>query len=306
MYKYSVIIPHKNCPDLLSRCINSIPNRDDIEIIVIDDNSSDISSVKLVESEGKHDNILFIYTTENKGAGYARNVGLEHACGEWLIFADSDDYFEKNAFDIFDNYAGTSFDIIYFPHESVYSDTLEPCYRFSDRNNRISIFLSNKNKREELSLRYCDVVPWSKMIRRAVVSENNLKFDEVPASNDVTFITNSAYHAGSITADKRAVYIATYRQGSITRTPNKDNLFSSYIVSLKRDKFMEQIGCSFLKGRVILRVIKAYKLFGWGEARRYIKAAREYNISMFSGLRVSHKEMMNYIKRYLNKEKDQG
>ena len=41
MYNYSFIIPHKNCPDLLQRCVDSIPERDDVQVIVVDDNSDD-------------------------------------------------------------------------------------------------------------------------------------------------------------------------------------------------------------------------------------------------------------------------
>ena len=80
MFNFSIIIPHKNIPSLLRRCINSIPNRSDLEIIVVDDNSDDnvVDDLKTIN----HENLQIIYTTENKGAGFARNVGLAHSSGK--------------------------------------------------------------------------------------------------------------------------------------------------------------------------------------------------------------------------------
>ena len=95
----TVIIPHKNSIDLLHRCIESIPVYDDIEIIVIDDHS-DLSESIWEQFRGKYKYVELILTNEGKGAGYARNVGLGRARGEWLVFADADDYFYPDAFKV--------------------------------------------------------------------------------------------------------------------------------------------------------------------------------------------------------------
>ena len=71
---YSFIIPHHNTPELLARCIYSIPNRDDVEIIVVDDNSDED---KKACSSRLDVRIIFIDKEHTKGAGHARNVGLE-------------------------------------------------------------------------------------------------------------------------------------------------------------------------------------------------------------------------------------
>ncbi len=94
-YNYSIIIPHKNTPDLLQRCLDSIPRRVDLQIIVVDDNS-DIEKVNFIHFPGLNDpHIEVVFTKEGKGAGYARNVGLKHAKGKWLVFADADDKFNE-------------------------------------------------------------------------------------------------------------------------------------------------------------------------------------------------------------------
>ena len=91
MINYSVIIPHHNIPALLQRCLDSIPERDDIQIIVVDDNSdSNKVDFKKFPGIGRR-NVEIYYTKEGKGAGFARNVGLKYAKGRYLIFADADD-----------------------------------------------------------------------------------------------------------------------------------------------------------------------------------------------------------------------
>ena len=97
-YNYTIIIPHKNISTLLQRCLNSIPERPDVQVIVVDDNS-DPAVVDFENFPGKDRKNTEIYLTkEGKGAGYARNVGLRHAKGEWLLFADADDFYTENAF----------------------------------------------------------------------------------------------------------------------------------------------------------------------------------------------------------------
>ena len=94
-YNYTIIIPHKNIPSLLKRCIDSIPKRKDLQIIIVDDNSSS-SIVDFENFPGKERNdVNIIYTKEGRGAGYARNVGLLQADSKWVLFADADDYYPE-------------------------------------------------------------------------------------------------------------------------------------------------------------------------------------------------------------------
>lgn len=86
---FSFIIPHKNCPDLLQRCVDSIPDRDDVQIIVVDDNSDDEKKPAIYRRDVE---IVLLDAEHSKGAGRARNEGLKHAKGKWLLFADADDY----------------------------------------------------------------------------------------------------------------------------------------------------------------------------------------------------------------------
>ena len=123
-YTYTIIIPHKNAPLLLQRCLDSIPFRDDIQIIVVDDDSSS-DVVDFMDFPGSsREDVEIIFTKEGKGAGYARNCGLLHARGKWLLFADADDFYKESLLLSLDPYIDATFDIVYFGADSVNSETL--------------------------------------------------------------------------------------------------------------------------------------------------------------------------------------
>ena len=89
---FTFIIPHKNIPSLLQRCIDSIPQREDVHIVVVDDNS-DSCQVDFSHFPGLNNPFVeVIFTKEGYGAGYARNVGLKQVQSKWVLFADADDY----------------------------------------------------------------------------------------------------------------------------------------------------------------------------------------------------------------------
>lgn len=198
-YTYSIIIPHKNCPDLLKRCVNSIPNRDDIQVIIIDD-SSDEDKKPVQMRKG----VEIVFLEYSKGAGRARNVGLEHAKGKWLLFADADDYFTENLSKILDKYANdTATDIVYL-NANVFDEKGNIwAYKTSKL---IDNFLSNI-RGAEMQLKYSIWTPWSRMVKRQIVEDHQLKFDELPAGNDKMFCLNCSYWARAFKVESDVLYM---------------------------------------------------------------------------------------------------
>lgn len=90
--KVSVIIPVHNQEELIVRCLDSIPKRNDTEIIVVNDGSTDNTLNSLFEYRKKYPKLKIISYKVNHGVSYARNKGIEKAKGEYIIFIDSDDY----------------------------------------------------------------------------------------------------------------------------------------------------------------------------------------------------------------------
>jgi len=100
--KISVIIPCYNQQDLAIKAIDSIPKRNDIEIMVIDDGSTDNTWNNLLEYRNKHPellNLILLYNEENKGVAYTVNKGYDLANGEYVVLLGSDDYFYTDKFE---------------------------------------------------------------------------------------------------------------------------------------------------------------------------------------------------------------
>lgn len=114
--KISVIIPCYNQEQLVTKAIDSIPKRDDIEIIVIDDGSTDNSWNNLMKYRDTHEyilNLIYLYNEENKGVAYTVNRGYDVARGEYIVLLGSDDYFYTDKFvEIIKELDGT--DLVYF------------------------------------------------------------------------------------------------------------------------------------------------------------------------------------------------
>ena len=111
--KVTVIIPVYNQEDLVIRALDSIPKRDDIEIIVIDDKSTDDTWLRLISYAKENPEVVLLYNEENKGVGYTVNKGYDNAKGDYIVLLGSDDYFYKDEFEkILSELDGA--DLIYF------------------------------------------------------------------------------------------------------------------------------------------------------------------------------------------------
>ena len=97
---FSVIIPVYNCEKYLTDAVNSVRRQPvkDIEIILVDDGSTD-SSGEICLRLADEDKNIKVFSQINKGASAARNTGLDHAAGEYVMFLDADDIYVNNAVD---------------------------------------------------------------------------------------------------------------------------------------------------------------------------------------------------------------
>ena len=101
MATLSIIVPVYNCQKHLRECIESIIHQDaDLELILIDDGSSDSSLDVMLDYSTKYSFITLIQNTQNQGVSYSRNLGIDIANGKYIMFVDADDYIEKNAYAI--------------------------------------------------------------------------------------------------------------------------------------------------------------------------------------------------------------
>lgn len=98
MKKVSIVVPVYNAEETLNRCLDSLINQsyENIEIVCVNDGSSD-SSLKILNKYHDKDNrIIVIDNDKNRGCSYTKNRGIDNATGEFICFVDSDDYVESN------------------------------------------------------------------------------------------------------------------------------------------------------------------------------------------------------------------
>lgn len=288
---YSIIIPHKNTPVLLHRCLTSIPQREDIEVIIVDDNSNS-SFVDFNNFPGiDRSDVKIFFTEEGKGAGFARNIGTKNATGKWLIFADADDFFLKSFLAVIDFHKNSDADIVFFNSRSVFSDTLKPANRNNDINFLIKNYLQG-NRNSENKLRYMFYYPYSKMVKRELVFNHKILFDEIKVTNDVWFAVMIGYYAKKILADDKPIYCVTVRPNSLSKTPGEDIFDIRVNTNLKVDKFMRENKIENSHHPMFTYVLQARK-YGIKKIFNTIKLSIENGSNIFLGI---DKWLINKIK----------
>ena len=285
-YDYSVIIPHYNSPKLLERCLASIPDREDIEVIVVDDNSSP-EMVDFDHFPGlDRKNTKIIFNKDSYGAGHARNLALPQAKGKWLIFADADDYFMPNAWTTIQHVSERNkADIIYLNIQSVDSETGEVLH---DRGNEyiknITKYVATKNQDFEYRLRFWNNTPWGKIIRHQIVVDNNIVFGETKHANDALFSTKTAIAAQSVDATPEICYCVTRTKGSLTQDMSIEARAIRYEVCLQKNQLLRDAGYGQYEEPIhpYLRFFSRYK---WAGLKTFISLTHQYHGSMINSLK---------------------
>lgn len=217
--KISVIIPHYNIPELLVRALRSIPQRKDVQIIVVDDGSPNAELYKSKYSELSALNVEFYPQPHCGLAGHMRNIGLEYAEGEWITFLDADDFFAGDADKIFTEVQQYNEDIVFYRSIAVKNDDL---LTPSNRNGFDSLFTIESKEEQERYFRYLYSSPVGKFIKKDLITTNDIRFEEVPYWNDVYFCACTGIYAKNIRVCTDVLYVVTERVGSLT-SDIKDN-----------------------------------------------------------------------------------
>ena len=300
-YNYSIIIPHKNIPKLLERCLRSIPRRDDVQIIVVDDNS-DPAIVDFDHFPGLNDPAVeVIFTKEGKEAGYVRNVGLGKAKGRMVRFADADDFFNDCIYDVLDEYQNSEADLVYFKHNSVDSEKLTVADRgmgyFND-------FIEEYKDSLDRSLLYPLNFVWARIYNRKLIVDHQITFSETPIANDIMFSTYCTFYAKTIQVDGRALYCYTFRSGSI-RTPASDkrNSAENRLIDLsenwKKIAFLRQHG---IRNNLSSNWAAIVLLNEYFDDRKNFKKAKQKILSLgFPKVYIVRAMLKAFIRKYILK-----
>lgn len=277
---YSVIIPFRGNITLLRKALSSIPDRDDIQIIVVDNNpaAADITCFP----HPNYSTLLVLRSDPEKGAGHARNIGLDAATGIFILFLDADDYFTEGAFEHFDKYRDANNDITYFKATSVKLSSGLPSNRHKNICEQIDTYLKSGN---EDWVRFRIETPFCKLFLRSFLESGGLRFEEVKCSNDTMFSITTGYYAKKIGVSSSFVYVITEGEigSSLTKDLSRENLFIRYEVLIRCNDFLKNVGKKKYRIRMLPSIFYAFVSFGWNEGWRYVAYAIKSGSNLLTG-----------------------
>lgn len=215
---FSVIVPVYNVENYLSECIEGIVRQSfkEYEIILVDDGSTDGSSELCDEWKNKYDSIKVIHKS-NGGLSDARNVGANQAEGEYLVFLDSDDYWNDEFFleKIHDMTHMSNLDLVVFGYKKVIDEK------------ELSIYTPQSESKtiEELVLAgEFNICAWDKVVRRDLISSNNIAFRKGVFSEDMEWCSLLYKCVESVAVLPEAPHSYRQRNGSITKRISEKNI----------------------------------------------------------------------------------
>jgi len=183
MIKVSVVVPIYNTEKYLSRCLDALVNQtlEEIEIIAVNDGSTDGSLSVLKQYETIYPKKIKVCSTKNKGQGAARNLGMQKSSGEYIGFADSDDFIDK-----------TMFEKMYRLAKERSCDMVECCFNYQmEKAGKVKELSPRGNVREYQTQKdmFIDpqVSPWNKIFRREVIHDPGINFPEGKIYEDTAF-----------------------------------------------------------------------------------------------------------------------
>ncbi|MBO5038439.1 MAG: glycosyltransferase [Alphaproteobacteria bacterium] len=222
--KISVIIPVCNVEAYLPQCLKSVISQTltEIEIICVDDGSTDNSLAILKEYAAK-DHRITVISQKNQGAGIARNTGLTVAKGQYLSFLDSDDFFEPDMLAT-----------LYTTAKKDNSDAVVCGYYIFDHTKNTDIkkiavyppYTQNSPifpQQHQNTIYHINPAPWNKLFKSSLFKQNNIRFENLKSCNDYTAIYTALMLANKISAlNSFLLHYRTNSNSNITATRNQN------------------------------------------------------------------------------------
>lgn len=254
--KVSIIIPAYNCEKYIDKCLESVFSQSyqNIEVIVVNDGSTDSTAEHL---EKYRDRIRLI-TTDNGGSSRARNIGLDNATGDFILFLDSDDYYENNTIcSLMEFQHETDADIIHFGYKLINSDG---SITFPDDNFRCDVKIEKKDFAKEVYPHFITGINLNSvclgLYKRCCIE--NLRFStNMKTAEDGIFNINAYTNAQSVASIALPYYCYVQHGGSLTG--KGVGLVKKYMYNFKFSmeiiKFLDKWGMNTVgwKARAFLR-----------------------------------------------------
>lgn len=277
MTKVSVIVPVYNVQDYLAECLDSILKQTytDLEILGIDDCSTDGSRAILMEYAQKDSRIKILENKTNRGQAYARNVGLSHATGEYVLFVDSDDMICSDLLEKCMEVNRDS-DMVCFDYKQVMgseTDVKQDRYQMDDGLYDGRDFWTEAVYKESII-----IAPWSKLYRRKFLMDNHITFYNGIIYEDILFSFQCYVKARKIYSLNEKLYTYRVRAQSTMRIRIAEKHIGSYVICIcelmkwyLQEEFDQKTGAAIEEyiRKVCREYISVYR--GWSKRGQKLK-----------------------------------
>lgn len=272
MPKFSIIIPVYNVEKYIERCVESVVNQTlkDYELIVVDDGSTD-KSIELIEKYNPK-----IIKTNHVSVSEARNKGEKIAKGEYLIFLDSDDYWDNELLEKVNESLENKPDLVRFQVRTVTDDGEKTDYNEEEFTNLNGEEAFNKI----VNFHYIESI-WCYAIKRSYYEKEKFEFKKGTIHEDFGLTPLIIIKASKVNSIKYIGYNYYRRSGSIMNTPDyewtkrKVHDFYNHYLSLNKEinkvKVDRKVFKSFIANSVLLKICELNK----EEYKEYLKKTRE-------------------------------
>lgn len=257
MAKISIIVPVYNVEQYLEKSLNSFVNQtmDDIEIIVVDDGSPD-ESFKIYSRFAEADPRIRIIKKQNAGVSEARNTGLENATGDFVMFADSDDWMEPNCCEVmYAEQQRTQADMVLADVIVVTNGVPENYHIFGKPFVTEEKDFIRQYQKTCIGYSYNPLPagkwktpgmgsPWNKLFKRSIIEENHLRFDPYVKGiyDDNLFTLHYLMHVKKLAYIQVPVYDFRLVAGSITQSYKANTLDINRRIFERINDFIDETG----------------------------------------------------------------
>lgn len=236
--RISVIVPCYYSHEKVIKLLQSIEtnfNNLNYDVLLIDDSNDETEYKMLTTVAGNYKCCSVYKNKRGKGAGGARNSGLEFAEGKWVLFADSDDHYLLGAGTNLLKQIASEADLIIFPPTSTDSNGKEGIRHVTFQRT----IKENQVNQDEMLLRCQLPCVWSKLYRRKLISEHQIWFDEIAVSNDVMFSLKTGLHASKICLSPDIIYSWDYNENSLTTGMSRDRFLIDVDVTCRYNNYLK-------------------------------------------------------------------
>lgn len=294
---FSIIVPVYKVERYLPQCVESILKQDfaDFELLLIDDGSPDNCGA-ICDCYAQKDARVSVIHKENGGLSSARNCGMEAAVGEYILFLDSDDYWDRadTLTLVYTAFSSNDSDVVLLKHRTLDMQTGElTSGDIPGSNEEIARMTYSQQLEFSISLQLFDTCAWNKAFRRSLMETNDLYFIQGIIAEDIDWAARLALAAQKLAIVDKPVHVYRKgRPGAITTSLKLKNLIDTkgsiercldYVADRNLDPVFENAYFSYVAYRYVIWMAESAVVKAPGK-KPLIREMKQYKWLLGAGL----------------------